>query len=252
MTKLAIASEWTKFWSVRATWWCLGSGALMMTLYAVVSGLSQQPDGDRPQAAHGIALTGAVYLVEFFVIAAATLFVTSEYASGSIRSTLQWVPVRSRVIVAKAAVLVPVLFAFGVLVSALGTGVATLAMSNGGLPSTFGQATSTALGMGAYFALLGLLCQGIAFMLRSAAGTLVMTIVLLLPLPLVLSQSVFHEASDYFPAFAGIYSMVPSGENEPLFGGVPPYSPLIGVLVCLAWAAAGLFGGTMLLKRRDA
>lgn len=28
----AIAAEWTKFWSVRSTWWCVLGGVLMMRL----------------------------------------------------------------------------------------------------------------------------------------------------------------------------------------------------------------------------
>ncbi|GAA3544844.1 ABC transporter permease [Amycolatopsis ultiminotia] len=252
MTKFAIAAEWTKFWSVRATWWCLAGGALLMAFYAVVSGSSQQFSGDRPQAAHGIVVTGAVYLVEFCVITVATLFVTSEYTSGSIRSTLQWVPVRPRVSAAKAAVLAPVLFGFGVVVAAVGMVIAKVLMAGRGLPTTFGEGLLTALGMGAYFAFLGVLCAGIAFTLRSAAGTLVVMIVLLLPLPLLMSSYVLPAAMNYFPAFAGINAMVPPGDVNPMFGGTPPYGAWIGVLICLVWSAAGLLAGTVLLKRRDA
>ncbi|MBB4685885.1 ABC transporter permease [Amycolatopsis jiangsuensis] len=252
MMKPAVAAEWTKFWSVRATRWCLAGGTLLMAFYAVVSGLSQRFGGDQPQAAHGIAATGAVYLVEFCVLAVATLFVTSEYTSGAIRTTLQWVPVRPRLTTAKAAVVLPVLFVFGVLVAAFGMGVAKLAMLGNGLPTTFGDAAVTALGMGAYFAFLGVLSTGIAFILRSAAGTLVVLIVLLLPLPLLVSSYVASGALDYFPLFAGSNAMVPPGSADLVLGGTPPYGPWIGALICLLWAGAGLLGGTALLNRRDA
>ncbi|MBN9744781.1 ABC transporter permease [Amycolatopsis sp. A1MSW2902] len=252
MTKLAISAEWTKFWSVRATWWSLIGGVLLMAFYSVVTGISQHAGGERQQTAHGIVNSGAICLVEFCVLAVATLFVTSEYTSGSIRSTLQWVPVRARVTAAKAAVLVPVLFVYGVVVAALGMGVASVLMRGAGGSTSLSQGAVTALGMGAYFALLGVLCLGISFVLRSAAGTLVVVIVLLLPLPMLMSSYVFPPAMNYFPAFAGMNAMVPPGDANPLLGSLPPYGPWVGVLVCLAWAAAGIAAGTALLNRRDA
>ncbi|WP_406641445.1 ABC transporter permease [Amycolatopsis sp. WGS_07] len=252
MTKLAISAEWTKFWSVRATWLSLIGGVLLMAFYSVVSGISQHVGDDRQQSAHGIVNAGAIYLVEFCVLAVATLFVTSEYTSGSIRSTLQWVPVRGRVTVAKAAVLVPVLFVYGVVVSLVGMGVASVVMRGAGGSTSLSQGAVTALGMGAYFALLGVLCLGVSFVLRSAAGTLVVVIVLLLPLPMLMSSYVFPEAMNYFPAFAGVNAMVPPGDVNPLLGSLPPYGPWVGVLVCLVWALVGLGAGTALLNRRDA
>lgn len=252
MTKLAISAEWTKFWSVRATWWSLIGGVLLMAFYSVVSGISQHVGDERQQTAHGIVNSGAIYLVEFCVLAVATLFVTSEYTSGSIRSTLQWVPVRAKVTAAKAAVLVPVLFVYGVVVAVLGMGVASVLMRGAGGATSLSQGAVTALGMGAYFALLGVLCLGISFVLRSAAGTLVVVIVLLLPLPMLMSSYVFPPAMNYFPAFAGMNAMVPPGDANPLLGSLPPYGPWVGVLVCLAWAAAGIAAGTALLNRRDA
>ncbi|MFI5614628.1 ABC transporter permease [Amycolatopsis sp. NPDC051903] len=249
----AVASEWTKFWSVRATWWCLSGGFLLMLLYSGVSGLSQRfGETDPPQGPHSIVVNGSIYLVEFCVLAAATLFVTSEYGSGSIRSTLQWVPVRSRVTAAKAAVLVPVLFAYGVVLALVGMLLSATLMPSGAATTTFGQGFTAAAGMGAYFALLGVLCAGIGFALRSAAGTIVVVMVLLLPLPMLLTAYVAPEIMNYFPAFAGINGMVPSGEANPMMGGIAPYSPLVGVLICLVWAAAGLLLGTSVLKKRDA
>ena len=32
----AVAAEWTKFWSVRATWWCLIAGTALMLLYSTL------------------------------------------------------------------------------------------------------------------------------------------------------------------------------------------------------------------------
>ncbi|WP_328606725.1 ABC transporter permease [Amycolatopsis sp. NBC_00345] len=248
----AVASEWTKLWSVRATWWCLSGGLLMMLLYSGVSGLSQRLDYNRPEAAHSMVAAGAIYLTEFFVIAVATLFVTSEYANGGIRSTLQWVPVRHHVPAAKAAVLAPALFAYGVVVALAGMGLSGLLMGSHGLPTSFGTGLLTAVGMGVFFALLGVLSMGIGFALRSAAGTIVTVMVLLLPLPMLLSSYVSAGMMNYFPAFSGLNAMTPPDTESPLFGGLPPYSMGVGMLISLLWAVAGLLAGTAVLRRRDA
>lgn len=248
----AVAAEWTKFWSVRATWWCLTGGTALMLLYSTASAMAQRYDSDRAQGAHDIALGGGFYLTQFTVVALATLFVTSEYSSGSIRSTLLWTPVREHVALAKAAVLLPVLFAFGAEVAGVGMGLSGVLMDGHGLPTSLSAGATAALGMGAYFALLGVLCTGFGWALRSAVGTLVAVIVLLAPLPIILTSFGWAAAADYFPGIAGINSMIVAGAPSPLTGAPPPYAPWVGVLICAAWAAAALLAGTAVLRRRDA
>ncbi|KDN23403.1 ABC transporter integral membrane protein [Amycolatopsis rifamycinica] len=247
----AVASEWTKFWSVRATWWCLAAGTALTAFYATLSAIAQRI-GDEPQSADTIALGGGFYLAQFAVIALATLFVTSEYAAGGIRSTLLWTPVRARVALAKAAVLSPVLFGYGVLLSCAGMAVATAVMDGHGLPTSWQAAFTTASGMGGYFALLGLLCTGIAWALRSAAGTLVSVIVLLVPAPLIVASLGLPEAMPYFPGIAGVNAMVEAGRPNPITMTAAPYAPWVGLVICAVWAAAALLAGTAVLRRRDA
>ncbi|MGW4525823.1 ABC transporter permease [Amycolatopsis sp. NPDC004378] len=247
----AVASEWTKFWSVRATWWSLVAGAALMLGYSTLSGIAQRV-GDDPQAANTIALGGGFYLAQFAVIALATLFVTSEYAGGGIRSTLLWTPVRSRVVLAKAAVLVPVLFVAGVALSCAATALAGAVKDGHGLPTSTAAAVTTAIGMGGYFALLGVLCTGVGWALRSAAGTLVTVIVLLVPLPLIVGSLGLTELVPYFPGIAGLNAMVEPGHPNPVTQSVAPYAPGVGLLICAAWAAAALLVGTAVLRRRDA
>ncbi|WP_410594525.1 ABC transporter permease [Amycolatopsis sp. lyj-23] len=247
----AVAAEWTKFWSVRATWWCLAAGTALMLGYGTLSAIAQRI-GDQPQSAHTIALGGGFYLTQFAVIALATLFVTSEYAAGGIRSTLLWTPIRSRVVLAKAAVLVPALFAYGVLLSCVGMALASAVMNGHGRPTSFEAGFTTASGMGGYFALLGLLCTGIGWALRSAAGTVVSVFVLLVPVPLIVASVGAPEAVPYFPGMAGVNAMVQAGKPNPITMTAAPYAPWIGLLICAAWAATALVAGGAVLRRRDA
>ncbi|MFJ7218636.1 ABC transporter permease [Amycolatopsis sp. NPDC098790] len=246
-----VASEWTKFWSVRATWWSLGGATALMLGYSTLSGIAQRYDND-PEAANTIALGGGFYLAQFAMIALATLFVTSEYAGGGIRSTLLWTPVRARVTLAKAAVLLPVLFVSGVVLSCAAMGVASVVMNGHGLPTSFAAGFTTAVGMGGYFALLGVLCTGIGWSLRSAAGTLVSVIVLLLPLPLIVGSLGLADLVPYFPGIAGVNAMVEAGKPNPITMAPAPYAPWVGLLICAAWAAAALVVGAAVLRRRDA
>ncbi|MET8853828.1 ABC transporter permease [Amycolatopsis sp. NPDC004625] len=247
----AVAAEWTKLWSVRATWWCLVAGTVLMLGYGTLSAIAQHYETD-PQSASTIALGGAVYLTQFAVIALATLFVTSEYTGGGIRSTLLWTPARSRVVLAKAAVLLPVLFAYGVALSSAGMALAEVTKDGHGLPTSTAAAVTTASGMGGYFALLGLLCTGIGWALRSAAGTLVSVIVLLVPLPLIVASLGWPEAMPYFPGIAGINAMVEAGRPNPVTTTVAPYAPGVGLVIDAVWAAAALLAGAAVLRRRDA
>ncbi|MCR6487679.1 ABC transporter permease [Amycolatopsis sp. OK19-0408] len=247
----AVAAEWTKFWSVRATWWCLITGAALMLGYSTLSGIAQRFD-DNPEAANTIALGGGFYLTQFAVIAAATLFVTSEYASGGIRSTLLWTPVRSRVVLAKSSVLLPVFFVYGVVVSCAGMALGSAVKSGHGLPASFSAAFTTASGMGGYFALLGLLCTGVGWALRSAAGTLVTVIVLLVPLPLIVASLGLPELVPYFPGIAGVNAMVEAGQPNPITMAPAPYVPWVGLAICAAWAGVALVAGAAVLRRRDA
>jgi ABC-2 type transport system permease protein len=247
----AVAAEWTKFWSVRATWWCLVTGTALMLGYGTLSGIAQRY-GEQPEGAHTIALGGGFYLTQFAVIALATLFVTSEYAGGGIRSTLLWTPVRPRVVVAKAAVLLPVLFAYGVLLACAGMALAAAVKDGHGLPTSLEAGFTTASGMGGYFALLGLLCTGIGWALRSAAGTLVSVIVLLVPLPLIVASLGLPEAVPYFPGIGGVNAMVEAGQPNPITMTPAPYAPWVGLAICAAWAGAALLAGTAVLRRRDA
>ncbi|KZB86840.1 ABC transporter permease [Amycolatopsis regifaucium] len=245
-----ISSEWTKFWSVRSTWWCLISGLVLMLAYSGALGLAANSGVERSMAPHAVVTGAAFYLTQFAVVALATLFITSEYASGSIRSTLQWVPTRNRVLAAKSAVLLPVLFGYGVLNTL--AGVAISAPLIPGRNSSVGEVLATSAGMGGYFALLGLLCLGLGTALRSTAGTIVTVFVLLVMIPMFAGSLGGEDLVNYFPGFAGVNAMVTSGEPNPIFGGVAPYAPWVGIALCTAWAAAGLATGSTVLRRRDA
>ncbi|MFV2172953.1 hypothetical protein ACFHW2_23110 [Actinomadura sp. LOL_016] len=249
----ALAAEWIKLWSVRSTWWGLAGAVVMMGVVSLILATDTATDNasGRPgiEPPGVIAVTdipvGAVDLVQFVVLTLAILSVTGEYATGSIRTTLQYVPLRGRMLAAKAAVVAAVTFPAGIVLILLGAGTAAPMLGEWGRLEA-GELVRAALAAGTYLALTGVLMTGVAAMLRSIAATLTTAFLFLLVVPMTLANArseLLRDAADALPATAGRYFL--AGE-----GG--PYPAAAGAAIVAAWAAAALWGGTIVLRRRDA
>jgi len=253
-----IASEWTKLWSVRSTWWCLAGAAAMM---AVFGGSVGHGAGNRPDPPAGMppadqmlpveyAAMGALLLAQFALITLAVLVITSEYASGSIRSTLLWDPRRGRVLLAKAVVLAVVMLVAGTAVAALAAVAADLLAGKYGL-FVFSDVAAASLRIGCHMAAAALFALGAGTVIRSTAGALTTTFVLFLVAPYVVSQAasdLLVAVANHLPGLAGMEYIGTTG-----FLGIDvPYSPSGGLAILLAWTAAALLTGYAVLRMRDA
>ncbi|OZM71341.1 ABC transporter permease [Amycolatopsis antarctica] len=254
----AVAAEWTKFWSLRSTWWGLAAAAGLQLGYSALLALSlraQYAAGSVSAAelsAPSVAAESVLYLTQLAVLTVASLTIASEYATGSIRSTLQWVPARWRVPVAKCAVLMPVMFGAGVLFSASSIGLGT-AVLGGKAPAPDGGAVLGAVaGTGAYLALLSALAIGVGTALRSVAGSIAVTFALLLVAPLLLAGMGMTAAVDYLPGVAGLNLMVVDGQVNPMTSAPAPYGGAVALTITAAWAAVALLTGDRVLRTRDA
>ena len=103
----AVAAEWTKLRSVRSTYWLLVVGAVVIVGLAVLItvglGTGNVTSTNDTFDAAGISLLGAWFgQIAFGVLGVLT--VTSEYATGTIRTTLAAVPRRGMLIAAKLVV----------------------------------------------------------------------------------------------------------------------------------------------------
>ncbi|MEU5882968.1 ABC transporter permease [Spirillospora sp. NPDC047279] len=248
----AAAAEWTKLWSLRSTWWGLASAAGLMTLMSFILATSTASnntneittDDQGVVSVSGIAV-GAIDLVQFVPVTLAILVITAEYATGGIRAALQWVPVRGRMLGAKAAVVAAVTAPAGMVLAVLGTAVAGPGLGRWGRFS-FGDAAADVLNVGVYLALICVFSLGIGAVLRSTAGALTAAFLLLMMIPMLLSNSpipALRHVSDSLPSSAGRHFMA----AEP-----GPYPALVGLLILVAWAAAVMVAAIAVLKRRDA
>jgi ABC-2 type transport system permease protein len=254
-------AEWTKFWSVRSTWWCLlGTGAMMglaaLTLGADAASPPPGPADPLPAFPATQPVVDSAIFFQFGVVALAMLVVTAEYASGAIRSTLQAVPVRGRLLAAKAlvvAVTVAVVTALGGLVTAV---VVWALLSLEPFQARIGlhpmTTTLDLLRLAVYAACIAGLSVGVSFALRSAAGSLTVVFLLLAGVPVLLAMSgneVLVQIMLRMPLMAGLAFM--GSVNNPA-GPLLDYPAWEGLAWLAAWTAAALATGHAILRRRDA
>ncbi|MFF9017426.1 ABC transporter permease [Streptomyces sp. NPDC014870] len=241
----AIASEWTKLWSVRAPYLCLLAGLAITGVFTYYYASISRINDDPIQPVGNAAASSAV-LVQFAVVVLATVAVTSEYSTGSVRASLLWVPRRDRVQAAKALVAAVVAFVAGTVFAVMGTTVAWVAF-DGRASFDAGQSLRQVLAVGLYQALVAVLTVGVAFATRHAAGALSLLLTLLWALPSVLlglGGPALADVNDHLP-----YG---SGDHFMRVGSEAPHAPLTAVLVVAAWAAAAHLTGLYVLRRRDA
>lgn len=248
----AVAAEWTKLWSVRSTWWTLvaalvtmAATAAQLAIYAVNANTDDDPTVNPGVLDVGDVVAGSLELTQFVVIGLGLFAITSEFATGTIRTTLRCTPSRGRVLAAKAVVVGAVTFGVGLLLGAVGAGVARPVLGEWGL-APLGVTVTDIVACAGYLALVSVLALGLAAALRSPVLTLTVLLALLYLVPLSLQEpdiTVLTRIADAFPGVAGTHFL--AGDTE-------PYPAAVGLLLLAGWAGAALALGRWALARRDA
>ncbi|WP_345556730.1 ABC transporter permease [Streptomonospora halophila] len=241
----AIAAEWTKLWGLRSTWLCLGVAVLLTGGTALLASLALQANGTADgMTANALGYTSTL-LSQFAMVAAASLLITGEYATGAVRTTLTTVPARARVVLAKVAVLAVTSFATGCVAGAAVIAGAAAVVGDV-MEFEAAHVLHEIAGTGGYFLGISLFTLGLGLLVRSTAGTLSIAFGVLLAIPSI-SQIVGNETVtafvDHTPPMTGASLM--SGATEPYGWGT-------GALLLAAWAALALAAGYTALARRDA
>ncbi|MGW2622226.1 ABC transporter permease subunit [Micromonospora taraxaci] len=247
-----VAAEWTKLSSVRSTWWTALAGLLVtaagagqLAIYAANANTNDDPADDRGVVTVGSVLIDSVEMTQYVVLALGLLAITSEFTSGTIRTTLQCTPSRGRVLLGKAVVAGAVTFALGLVLGGVGALVAWPVLGEwGSAPAagTIGDIAAVAV----YLALVGVLALGLGAALRSAVLTITVLLATLMIVPLSLQEpdiDVLTRIADVFPGVAGGHFMSDDAA---------PYPRLVGLLLLAGWAGAALLLGRVALRRRDA
>jgi hypothetical protein len=239
-------------------------------------GFTISGSGDIAAAVTAGGDTAASILLQPLVVAllalviVATLFVTSEYRRGLIRTTLAAIPNRAAALAAKAVVVGVVAFVAGAIATAIAIPVGEhLLTANGNylLPSSAATQARMIAGCGALLALTAVAVLASGVIVRSTAGTLTAGVVAFV-LPVVVAVPAIQGGSATAPAWLewllrlspaaglGALGALPRSAavsyRYTLANGYFPLSPGISLAVLAAWALGLMLGAAMLLRRRDA
>lgn len=250
----ALRGEFTKIRSVRSTYWTLltlvivtvGIGALTC-LGAVSRGADHGPNFDPAFR----SLVG-LYLGQLIIAVLGALTITSEYATGMIRTSLAVQPRRGTLFAAKAVVFAVVSLVTGLLASFASFFIGQAILSSKHLNTTLSQphVLRAVIGGGLFLAVCGLLSFGLGAILRHTAAAITAAIGLLFVLTIVsnfLPQSWQVHVDKWIPANAG--SQIWTVVTDPT---AHLFSAWTGFGVFVAYAAIAIGAGFILFRKRDA
>ena len=244
-----LASEWTKFRSVRSTYWSLLVAVVTpiavsaVVAFAFTSARNQGPPPDP-------LLPGLISL-EYAVIAVSVMGVlafSAEYSTGLIRVTFTAAPRRRAVLAAKAVVLAAVTLAVGEVVAFATFWLvqAVLAGHRQGVSLGHPGVPGAVLGAGLLLCVCALLGLALGAVIRHTAGGIAATIaVILVPGILALLPAPWNGR-------IGRFTLLEAAQQvSALHPAADLFSPGLSLLVLLAWPAAGLAATAVLITRRD-
>ena len=241
-------AEWSRLWTVKATWWFAAAASVAMVGLGLLAGNDAAQDVVPPVGEPvWVAPSIAALPTQLVLLALALSAVTADYTSAGIVPTLQWTPRRTTLFVARVAVVVATTSVLGMLL-ALASGVAAFSLASDilELPVDVGLDVVGTVGgvVGAGCAL----AAGLGFALRSTAGALVSVFLLILLLPLALPQFGYEWMDDLaavLPGTGAIFLLT----GEQVAEGMTRAS---AVVTMLGWAAGLLTLGWLRLVRDDA
>jgi hypothetical protein len=207
----------------------------------------------------GASIVNGTVVALLIVIVLASLFATSEYRRGLIRTTFAASPRRGRVLAAKAIVAGSLAFAAGATASALAEVITRHVLAANGsylFPQSGPDLARVIIGTGLLLGFAAALAVALGMMLRRAAAAVTAGIVLLV-LPGVLGSQSGNWLMRFTPTAAFAIqatlpssSLVTSAYTPP--NGYFPISPWAGLGVLVAYTAMVLAAATWLLLRHDA
>jgi len=247
-----VSSEWIKFRSLRSSWAVLGGAVVGMVLIALLIAYNTRhitPNIQANDLAASSPLQGW-YLGMYLIGALGVLFVTGEYGTGMIRSTLTAVPKRLPVLWAKLVVFVVVTAIAMIAASFVAFVAAEAFISDYRRGFSLGDpgVLRLVIGTGVFLTLLGMFGAGLGWIIRNTPGALVTYFALLVALPVVFATflgSWGKTVAEYFPIYAG-------GSFVQTFRDPHTLAPWPGLLTVVLWVAGALAIGAVVLQRRDA
>lgn len=250
-----LRSEWTKIRSVSSTVWTLGLAVVVTVGLGLLISILASNDFDNLTARGRLTFDptaisfAGMGLGQLAMIVFGVLVVSNEYSTGTIRTSLAAVPQRGTFLFSKIAVATVLALVVGMVTSFITFFVGQAAMGEHRAALGDPGVLRAVLGGGLYMTLIAVFSMGVAVMLRSP----LLSLGTLMPFFFLVSNilgnvSATKKIGRFLPDQAGQKIMQVVG---PLDDGTP-YGPWGGLAIMVAWVAAAVLGGYVLLKRRDA
>ena len=250
-----VRSEFAKLMTVRATYLTLAAtGALTIGAAIGLCGAYIRRVPELKQITElkfnptSYSLSG-VLIAQLAVGVLGILVITSEHATGMIRSTFAAVPQRRMVLAAKAVTFAGVTLAVGEVASfaAFFVGQAILSSRHAGVTLTSPGALRAVVGAGLYLTLLGLFALAIGTLVRHSAGAIAVFFGVLLVLPALtegLPDTMQNAVNPYLPAYAGQAIFHTAADTHLL-------TPWEGLALFTGYTAAALLAAFITIQHRD-
>ena len=216
--------------------------------------------GDIISAAwSGASIVNGTIVALLIVIVPATLFATSEYRRGLIRTTFAASPRRGHVLAAKAIAAGSLAFAAGAIATAIAEVITRHVLAGYGnylFPQSGPDLARVVIGTGLLLGLAATLAVALGMMLRRSAPAVAAGVALLV-LPGIFGSQSGNWLMRFTPtaAFAIQATLPRSGLVTSSYtppNGYFPIGPWPGLAVLAAYAAAALSAAVWLIRRRDA
>ncbi|MGH3733314.1 MAG: ABC transporter permease [Acidimicrobiales bacterium] len=251
-----IRSEWLKFRSVRSSLTgVILTFVLTIGLAALITILVRTHWSSTSTAAQltfdpvSSSLVGVI-LAQFAIGVIGALFVTNEYASGSMRTTLMAVPRRVQLTLGKLAVLVSAVLIVGE-VACFASFLLGQSIYSGVVPTASlsdGATLRAVIMAGAYLVLMAAIAFGLGLIIRHSAACISVFVGIVLIVPLIfafLPQSWQNAGAKYLPSELGHAMASPSVIAH-------DFDPWTSFVVLVVYATVLVTIGTTLFTRRDA
>lgn len=247
-----VRSEFTKFRSLRSSWWTLGVATAITVGFGALIAANDNDGGPGAFRSAAEITSTALIGVVFAQLATAilgVLMISGEYGTGMVRTSMTVVPKRLAVLWAKAAVYTAVVLPLSFVTAFVtffvsqairsGRGLTTAALGDPGV-------LREVIGSSLYVTAAGLLALGIGTLLRHTAAGLATVVGIFFVVPIIanfLPDSI-NGFAPYLPSNAGGALWGVSMSNDSM-------APWTGFALLAVYAVAVLAAAAVRLRRTD-
>lgn len=252
----AVASEWTKLRTVRSTYWSIVVAILLGIGLGCAISAGNAHDyhsmsfHDRLEFDPTAFSTAGLFFAQLALGVFAILAMTSEYSTGTIRTTMAAIPQRGYTLAAKALLVtaISLVLAIGIAFGAFFICQQIFAHYHLAVSIHAPGVLRAVIGAALYIGGIALFATGLATIIRHTAGAITTLVALVFILPSV-SQLLPHawkvDFARYLPANAGgAITQVVYTNNDSL-------RPWPGFIVFMIWCVGTAAIGWYLLRTRD-